>query len=117
MMGQLYFCETFALDLLDLQKMRDGKLDLVKELFNPNEIIALIQAIFSPQAKQKKIHLSCKSFLLSQGQKIPLTLPKFLGDGRRFKQCLINLVRNAIKFTNHGFIQVDVAYEIGVCQL
>lgn len=42
MMGQLNFCETFALDLLDLQKMRDGKLDLVKELFNPNEIIALI---------------------------------------------------------------------------
>ena len=40
-------------------------------------------------------------------------MPKLLGDERRFKQVLINLIRNAIKFTKQGYIKVLVQYEYG----
>ena len=37
-------------------------------------------------------------------------MPKLLGDGRRFKQILMNLVKNAIKFTEEGSIDICVKY-------
>ena len=38
-------------------------------------------------------------------------MPILLGDERRFKQVLINLIRNAIKFTKMGSIKISVEYE------
>ena len=43
---------------------------------------------------------------LKKGRKIP----NLLGDERRLKQVLINLIRNAIKFTSHGYIKVKAYY-------
>ena len=48
MMQQLNFCQTFVDDLLDLQKMRTGALEIVNEVFDPNEVLELIQGIFAP---------------------------------------------------------------------
>ena len=38
---------------------------------------------------------------------------KVFGDKRRFKQVIINLLKNAIKFTNEGTIQIKVCYRFG----
>ena len=41
-------------------------------------------------------------------------MPKLIGDERRLKQVIINLVRNAIKFTSYGSIKLEAHYEDGI---
>ena len=67
------------------------------EIFNPSEVLELACNIFIPQAKDKLISISWKSF----GK-----LPRMIGDKRRLLQVLINLLKNAIKFTSAGTITV-----------
>ena len=42
------------------------------------------------------------------------TFPKLIGDQRRFKQVMINLLKNAIKFTTNGFIKIKVGYNYDI---
>ena len=39
------------------------------------------------------------------------TLPLLYGDARRFKQVMLNLCRNAVKFTKNGFIEIKACYK------
>ena len=75
--------------------MRDGVFTLVQEPFNPLEVIELVFSVFKPQADAKNIKL--ETYSLPQSH-----MPKLIGDERRFKQILINLVKNALKFTLSG---------------
>ena len=51
------------------------------------------------------IPLGCRSFDHTQNR-----IPKLLGDERRFKLVLMNLVKNAVKFTVDGLITITVGY-------
>lgn len=105
------FCLTFVEDLLDLQKMRIGDaLELVKDAFDFNQVLSMIEAIFSPQAESKKVKLSC-TVTKSKTDTSPVVLPKLIGDSRRLQQVLVNLVKNALKFTSDGIIRVNASYE------
>lgn len=87
-------------DILDLSKIKSGKLSLEKVPFRIAEVLDRILAPFQLKAKEKNIRL-----YLSLDAAVPETLD---GDPYRLTQILNNLLSNAMKFTNKGYIQLTV---------
>jgi two-component system sensor histidine kinase/response regulator len=88
-------------DILDFAKIESGKFELSAIPFDPRELIADLTDLFSPQCTAKGIE-----FVHSVGEDVPLQL---LGDAARLRQVLVNLVGNAIKFTEYGEIVVTLS--------
>ena len=87
-------------DVLDLSKIEAGKIEFESIHFDPEKAIRRALVSMDELAKSKGLE-----FILSIDPTIPRTC---VGDPTRINQVLLNLVSNAIKFTQHGFIQVDV---------
>jgi signal transduction histidine kinase/CheY-like chemotaxis protein/ABC-type amino acid transport substrate-binding protein len=88
-------------DILDLSKVEAGKMELVNVEFRPNDILDSVRETFSHVAEDKRLSFP---FTISKA------LPKCLtGDPARLRQMLFNLVGNALKFTNTGFVAVEVS--------
>ncbi len=86
-------------DLLDISKIESGRMQLQIEKVYVDEIMDEIYSLFKVQADQKNLKLEC----------VTLETPLFAAaDVRKLKQVLINLVGNAIKFTDKGGIVVSV---------
>jgi PAS domain S-box-containing protein len=85
-------------DILDLSKIESGKLVLEKIDFNFNETILSNLHPYKHLAAQKKLKLN---YFIDK--KIP---SRVIGDPTRINQIIVNLVSNAIKFTEDGFIDV-----------
>ena len=58
MMSQLTLSTTFVEDLLDMKQLQEGVFRLMKDPFNPGEVIELMEQIFQPQVTQKGIKLT-----------------------------------------------------------
>ncbi len=87
-------------DVLDLSKIEAGQIDLHVEATDLSAIVDDAVSLFRPAAKEKLIDLRVE-FL---GR-----LPRLINvDAIRFKQILVNLVSNAIKFTEHGTVRIQV---------
>lgn len=86
-------------DILDFSKVDAGKLDLLSEEFRPIDVIEESLAILSIRAQEKNLKV-----LSHISQNVPKCL---VGDPRRLKQVLLNLIGNAIKFTHRGEIIVS----------
>jgi signal transduction histidine kinase len=87
-------------NLLDISKIDVSKIDLSDEQIDPAEIVRASIATMRLQAANKKIMLTAD---------IPHGLPFIRGDSLRLRQALINLVSNAVKFTQAGHVTVSVA--------
>jgi PAS domain S-box-containing protein len=90
-------------DVLDYSKIEAGKLELEKE---PVDLRACVEGaldIVAPRAWAKEIELGC---LIDE--KVP---PGIVGDAARLRQVLLNLVSNAVKFTEEGEVVVQVDAE------
>jgi signal transduction histidine kinase/CheY-like chemotaxis protein len=88
-------------DILDFSKIEAGKLTLEPIAFDLPLAIADVVELFAPRAEAKGLELICR---------IAPDLPvRLIGDPGRLRQVLSNLVGNAIKFTAHGHIFIDVA--------
>jgi PAS domain S-box-containing protein len=87
-------------DILDFSKIEAGKLDIEKTDFRLEEVLESVSAVVSQKAHDKNIE-----FLLAAQRDLPMDL---VGDPLRLGQILINLVNNAVKFTEHGEIVVTV---------
>ncbi|MBF0152524.1 MAG: response regulator [Magnetococcales bacterium] len=85
-------------DILDFSKMEAGKLELDPVVFDPQDLIDRLAELFSMQTMEKGIELVFYA---------PVEIHRaFFGDEQRLEQILINLIRNAIKFTEGGTIAV-----------
>lgn len=90
-------------DILDYSKIEAGKIDLEKTPVELDSLIRSVLDLFRPRARSKEIHLRYK---------IEEEVPTFIeGDEVRIRQVLLNLVYNAIKFTESGSIEVRVYLE------
>jgi signal transduction histidine kinase/DNA-binding response OmpR family regulator len=89
-------------DILDLSKVESGKLELEEVPFNVQNIFHSIADMFRDRTAQKSLEL-----IIHIAANVPDNL---VGDSLRLKQIIVNLTNNAIKFTEHGeiFIQVMV---------
>ncbi len=87
-------------DVLDFSKIEAGKLDLEYISFEPRKIMKGVFAIFKAQAEKKGVEL-----ILDIDERVPTYLN---GDETRIKQVLTNLVSNALKFTEFGFITMTL---------
>jgi signal transduction histidine kinase/FixJ family two-component response regulator len=94
---------TLINDILDLAKIEAGKLELEHLPFELAEVIDNVVAMFKIPAREKGVVVSCK---------IDSRIPKrIMGDSNRLRQVLVNLAGNAMKFTEKGGVDVQVAYE------
>jgi CheY-like chemotaxis protein len=90
-------------DMLDMSKIEAGVLELRPEPIDPREVCNFIQSVFSETAARKGLWMSCK---------ISDDLPRaLLLDRIRLRQILVNLVGNAVKFTDHGGIEIRIRSE------
>ncbi|OMF21498.1 response regulator [Paenibacillus sp. FSL H8-0259] len=85
---------TVINDILDFTKMESGKMEMEEQLFELQTTIQEVFSLFSAEAGKKNLELA---YFIDQ------KLPKLIyGDMARLRQVLINLVANAVKFTNQG---------------
>lgn len=87
-------------DLLDFSKIESGKMQMHRQPFAIDQIVDQLKILFSNQAISKGVELR---FLLDE--KLPQCL---IGDNLRLTQILINLVSNALKFTEKGFVELSI---------
>ena len=87
-------------DLLDFSKIEAGKVDLEAEPYSPRRCVDEVLAFFKPKARLISLTLDTL---------IAPDVPQLVvGDVYRLRQILINLVGNAVKFTRHGGVTVQL---------
>ncbi len=94
-------------DILDFSKIESGKLDLEAEPLSPRSAIEEACDIAAPRAREKNLEL-----IVDVPESTPHVLPAMpeaiSGDITRIRQVLINLINNAVKFTEKGEVSVSV---------
>jgi signal transduction histidine kinase/CheY-like chemotaxis protein len=87
-------------DILDLSKIEAGMMSLEETRFSLHSLMSSVGAMFSEKVKEKKL-----GFSVNIDQNVPDILS---GDAVRLTQILVNLISNAVKFTEEGQIQVEI---------
>ncbi len=87
-------------DILDFSKIEAGRMELETAPFRPDDLLRTIDVFLSPAAQEKGIEL-----LFNTDSALP---PLLRGDSLRLQQILLNLVGNAVKFTQKGRVQVSM---------
>ncbi len=88
-------------DILDFSKIEAGKMDLESQPFDLREVVESALDLTAPKAVEKGLDIA---YLFENG--VPSAI---LGDVTRLRQILINLLGNAVKFTEKGEVVVSVS--------
>ena len=89
-------------DILDISKIEAGKVELEQEPFSINELVNNVHTIMQFKAEEKGLRLL---------KDIPKEALYVEGDATRLRQILINLIGNAIKFTEKGLVTTSIKSE------
>jgi PAS domain S-box-containing protein len=90
-------------DILDMSRVEAGRTELNPVAFNPGWLLDDLAAMFRQRAEAKRLRFG----MLVVGE----TAPYLVADEGKIRQVLINLLGNAIKFTNRGEVRVEVRIE------
>lgn len=91
-------------DVLDISKLRAGKVDIIKEPVNISKIIDEVYTMQAENARSRGVKLITQK---------DIKVPSVIGDAVRIKQILMNIVGNAAKFTpENGTINLSVSQEV-----
>jgi signal transduction histidine kinase/ActR/RegA family two-component response regulator len=89
-------------DILDISKIEAGEMAIANDVFDLDELLHGLQRMFSIRTQEKNL-----IFTIIR----PPSLPgKLIGDQKRLRQVLVNLLGNAIKFTDHGTVQLEIRH-------
>ncbi|MCI9448056.1 MAG: response regulator [Lachnospiraceae bacterium] len=92
---------TLINDILDLSKVEAGKMELVLAEYHVKTLVNEVLNMMDVVASQHGLLIKSE---------FDMTIPcRYLGDGGRIKQILINLINNALKFTKEGQVKISVA--------
>lgn len=80
-------------DVLDVSKIESGTFDILPEAFDVNKLVQTCTSIMSQQAEKRSIELKML---------VPENLPEAVADSRACRQILINLISNALKFSDEN---------------
>jgi len=80
-------------DILDLARADAGRLDIEESVIDLTILVTQSLRFVRDRAARERIALETR---------LPRNLPRLLGDNRRLRQLLLNLLTNAVKFTDHG---------------
>ena len=94
---------TIINDILDFSKIEAGKMDIIKDEYEPMSVFHDLSMIFLNRIGDKKVEV-----LYEIDPNLPM---KLYGDRQRIRQIIINLMNNAIKFTEEGFVKLTVKTE------
>ena len=96
-------------DILDISKIEAGKEDVNKAPFDLYQILTGVTDLLSPKARLNGISLTVDY--------PPETPMEYIGDGRKIKQIVTNLVANAVKFTHQGKVEISARFKAPECIL
>jgi signal transduction histidine kinase len=91
-------------DVLDLSKIEAGQLKLTLADYSIKDVVRGVYSALEPLATKKSLNLKVA---------VPDNVPGAHGDERKLTQVLLNLVGNAIKFTDQGEVAINVVAENG----
>ncbi|MCK6486834.1 MAG: response regulator [Planctomycetes bacterium] len=96
-------------DLLDFAKIEAGQMACERIPFDPGRLAYDLAGLFRPRLEAAGVEL-----LVRVDPRLPR---RVLGDPGRFRQILVNLVGNALKFTRQGHVLVELAWQDGAVRL
>lgn len=90
-------------EILDFSKIEAGKMEILPENYDISSLVVDLVNMISERAKKKEL-----DFIIKTDPTLPKTL---YGDSVRIKQCVLNLLTNAVKYTKEGSVTFTVSFE------
>ena len=87
-------------DILDFSKIESGKLEIINDEYDLGEIIYDVSTLVNMKAETKGL-----KFTVSVDENLPC---KLLGDDKRVREIITNILNNAVKYTDQGFVHMTI---------
>ena len=87
-------------DVLDLSKLESGKMDILPEPTDCQRLMKMVMSAFSVSNRNTSIELRCRA----------VEMPFLMLDPQRMRQIVFNLLGNAVKFTEKGYVELRASF-------